>query len=223
MALDHAYNAAPNVLAYAADARTRDSSSPISHSRATTPELAAEAVLAAVSERTRLVLLDHVTSATALVLPVAEIVAALADRGDRDARRWRPCAGQAQQMMAWGEAGLGLPWLRRALTEAGIMMVDSHIAADAEGRKANLSALDGVLVGLTGAQGGLADTGTLALVSGPERGRLASLLPPVHIALLQHRNFIPPYPPFWRPIPLPPPRAATSFLSPAPAAPPILS
>jgi L-lactate dehydrogenase complex protein LldG len=103
---------------------------------------------------------------------------------------------QAERMMAWGETDLGLPWLRGALTAAGITMVDSYIAADADGRKANLSALDGVLVGLTGAQGGLADTGTLALVSGPERGRLASLLPPVHIALLSAQNLYPSLPAF---------------------------
>ena len=47
----------------------------------TTPEAARDAVLEATGERTRLVMLDHVTSPTALVLPVAEIVAALAERG----------------------------------------------------------------------------------------------------------------------------------------------
>ena len=81
VALDHAYNAASNALAHAADgadARLVRAHVPFP---ATTPEVAAEAVLAAVGERTRLVLLDHVTSATALVLPVAEIVAALANRG----------------------------------------------------------------------------------------------------------------------------------------------
>ena len=103
---------------------------------------------------------------------------------------------QAKQIIAWDGADLGLPWLRGALTEAGITMVDSHIAADADGRKANLSALDGIQVGLTGAQGGLADTGTLALVSGPGRGRLASLLPPVHIAVLSAQKLYPSLPTF---------------------------
>ncbi len=103
---------------------------------------------------------------------------------------------QVQQLMAWDEAGLGLPWLKGALTEAGITIVDSQIAAEAEGRKANMAALDGILVGLTGAQGGLADTGTLALVSGPGRGRLASLLPPVHIALLPAQKLFPALPAF---------------------------
>ncbi len=44
-------------------------------------EQAIEPILQAVSDRTRLVLLDHVTSQTGLVLPIAQIVAALNDRG----------------------------------------------------------------------------------------------------------------------------------------------
>lgn len=103
---------------------------------------------------------------------------------------------RAKQIMAWDEAGLGLPWLPGALTAAGIMLAKNHLAAEADGRKANLSALDGIRVGLTGAQGGLADTGTLALISGPGRGRLASLLPPVHIALLSAQKLYPSLPAF---------------------------
>jgi L-lactate dehydrogenase complex protein LldG len=103
---------------------------------------------------------------------------------------------QATQLMAWDKDSLGLPWLPNALTEAGMTLTDGHVAADAEGRKANLAALDGVLIGLTGAQGGLADTGSLALVSGPGRGRLASLLPPVHIALLPAQKLYPTLPAF---------------------------
>lgn len=39
--------------------------------------------------------------------------------------------------------------------------------------------------GLTGAQWGIAETGSLVLVSTDERHRLASLVPPVHVALLR--------------------------------------
>ncbi len=39
-------------------------------------------------------------------------------------------------------------------------------------------------VGVTGAQAAIAETGTLVLESERERHRLASLLPPVHIAIL---------------------------------------
>jgi isopenicillin-N epimerase len=78
---DHAYPAARNALAVAAErqgARLVTASIPYP---GTTPGSAVEAVLGAVGDRTRLVLIDHVTSATALVLPVAEIVEALAVRG----------------------------------------------------------------------------------------------------------------------------------------------
>jgi L-lactate dehydrogenase complex protein LldG len=43
-------------------------------------------------------------------------------------------------------------------------------------------------VGITGAQWGIAETGTLVLESGKERNRLASLVPPIHIALLEAKN-----------------------------------
>ncbi|NJN99533.1 MAG: LUD domain-containing protein [Anaerolineales bacterium] len=103
---------------------------------------------------------------------------------------------QASQILAWDEAGLGLPWLGEALNSAGITLTRHHLGVEGEERIADLAALDGVRVGLTGAQGGLADTGTLALVSGPGRGRLASLLPPVHIALLPRQKLYPSLPAF---------------------------
>lgn len=39
-------------------------------------------------------------------------------------------------------------------------------------------------VGLSGADAALAETGTIAVSSGPDRSRLATLLPPVHVALV---------------------------------------
>lgn len=46
-------------------------------------------------------------------------------------------------------------------------------------------------VGITGADFAVADTGTLVLLSAPEKPRLASLLPPVHIAVLKKENIVP--------------------------------
>jgi isopenicillin-N epimerase len=78
---DHEYNATRNVLEYAAAERgcrvvvaqvpfpTRG------------PEAVVEAVLSRVTARTRLAVLDHVTSQTALVLPIAELVRELEARG----------------------------------------------------------------------------------------------------------------------------------------------
>ena len=79
--LDHAYPAARNALqavADAAGARLITARIPFPDA---TPDAARAAVLEAVGPRTRLVMLDHVTSPTALVLPVSAIVAELAERG----------------------------------------------------------------------------------------------------------------------------------------------
>lgn len=44
--------------------------------------------------------------------------------------------------------------------------------------------------GISDADYGLADTGTLVLRATPEQGRLVSLLPPVHIAVLSRRRIL---------------------------------
>jgi L-lactate dehydrogenase complex protein LldG len=102
----------------------------------------------------------------------------------------------ARQIIAWDEADLEPPGLLAALAEAGIQRQESRLSADRAERQARLAELDDVPVGLSGAQGGLADTGSLALVSGSGRGRLASLLPPVHIALLPAQKLYPSLPAF---------------------------
>jgi L-lactate utilization protein LutC len=86
-------------------------------------------------------------------------------------------------VLAWDEADVGVAGLSAALREAGARLVDQQ-AAEGPGREACMAALGACEVGLTGADFGLADTGSLVLVSGEGRGRLASLLPPVHIAVL---------------------------------------
>lgn len=43
-------------------------------------------------------------------------------------------------------------------------------------------------LGVTGAQWGVAETGTLVLESDAERHRLASLVPPAHVAIIEARN-----------------------------------
>ena len=78
---DHGYNACRNVVDHAASetgAVVRIASLPFP---VVTPDAVVAAILAQVSEQTRLVLIDHVTSPTALVLPVERIVAPLEARG----------------------------------------------------------------------------------------------------------------------------------------------
>jgi isopenicillin-N epimerase len=78
---DHEYNAVRNAMEHVAQrggARVITAGVPFPIGSA---DEALEAVLSSVTPRTRLAVLDHVTSATALVLPVGRLVAELATRG----------------------------------------------------------------------------------------------------------------------------------------------
>jgi L-lactate dehydrogenase complex protein LldG len=93
----------------------------------------------------------------------------------------RHAAGAA---LAWDDEHLPLPGIRPALAEAGVQVLDATLPVEPAARTARLAELDRAAVGITGALAGLADTGSVALASGPGRGRIVSLLPPVHVALL---------------------------------------
>ena len=103
---------------------------------------------------------------------------------------------KAKRLIAWDETDLGLAGINAALAKAGLLIESDYMPFNSIEREERLAQLDGVIVGLTGADAGLADTGTLALISGPGRGRLASLLPPVHIALLPAQRLYPSLPTF---------------------------
>ncbi len=78
---NHGYNACRNVVDYIAgrsNARVVTAEIPFPlHS----PEEILQPVLAAVTERTRLAVLDHITSPTAVVFPIVELVRELKERG----------------------------------------------------------------------------------------------------------------------------------------------
>lgn len=78
---DHGYNACTNVARLVAErSGARVVVAPIPFPLASEDEVVA-AVLGAATERTRVALLDHVTSPTGLVLPLARLVKALDERG----------------------------------------------------------------------------------------------------------------------------------------------
>jgi L-lactate dehydrogenase complex protein LldG len=80
---------------------------------------------------------------------------------------------------------VGLP---TALVRAGIS-VDS-VTPDDMASSARREELASATIGLTGAEAALAETGSIVLASGPGRARLASLLPPVHVALVERRALV---------------------------------
>src|SRR4030095_5318657 len=97
----------------------------------------------------------------------------------------------AKRVLAWDEKWLNCDGLAGSLRAVGITLEPCWLARERVDRRQRLAELDDVGVGLTGAVAGLADTGSLALVSGPGRGRIASLLPPAHVAVLRADQIVP--------------------------------
>lgn len=91
----------------------------------------------------------------------------LADRGVR-------------RVTMWDEAHIPLAGITTLLEELGIARV--------QGDNAEVATAD---AGLTGADWAIAATGTLVLSSGPGKPRMASLLPPLHIAILTEDRLVP--------------------------------
>ena len=89
-----------------------------------------------------------------------------------------------REILAWEDADLPVQGLGEALRAEGYTRLIVDVPTDDAGRKTKLAELERAGAGLTGALAGLADTGTLALVTQPKQARLVSLLPPLHIALL---------------------------------------
>jgi L-lactate dehydrogenase complex protein LldG len=100
-------------------------------------------------------------------------------------------AHRAESFISWDDEHLGCPGLLAALSSRGLRRVTYDVSGDPERRAREVEALAGVGLGVTGAYAALADNGGLVLVSGPGRGRLASLLPPVHVAVVGARRLRP--------------------------------
>jgi L-lactate dehydrogenase complex protein LldG len=104
---------------------------------------------------------------------VVEIIAALFDAN----------ADQPRTAMVWDDAALPVPGLGEALARRGITVMRQRPGdlASSE-RRAELAT---ATIGVTGAIAALAETGSIVLASAPGRGRLASLLPLIHVAVVR--------------------------------------
>jgi L-lactate dehydrogenase complex protein LldG len=101
---------------------------------------------------------------------LAQVVAILMDAG-------------ADRVLTWAESELPVPGVHEVLHAHDMTTVETRVHSTTD-RKDILAALEDVRACITGADAAIAESGSIALVSGPGRGRLASLLPPLHIALL---------------------------------------
>ena len=95
---------------------------------------------------------------------------------------------QTTDILTWQSADLPVPGLLDALVAGGIRLVDTVLPHSEPGRTAALERVEKVTFGLTGADAGFAETGTVALTAGPGRPRLASLSVRTHVALLDARR-----------------------------------
>lgn len=89
-----------------------------------------------------------------------------------------------QQAITWADEDLPVKDIHELLFRAGVIRHVPDIARDPLLRRQQWRNLDTVRTGITGALGGLADTGSIIVASGQHRSRAASLLPETHIALL---------------------------------------
>lgn len=88
-------------------------------------------------------------------------------------------------LLAWSDEAIGVPGLGDALKARGITAVVPDIPQRGPEREAKLAELAALPLGLTGADAGLAETGSVIVATGPGRPRMASLLVPVHVAVLR--------------------------------------
>jgi L-lactate utilization protein LutC len=89
---------------------------------------------------------------------------------------------EAAAVLAWDFLHIPVKGLQKALEEADIAVV--HLDTHDEFRAESLAVAEQIRVGLTGADGAVATTGTLVVTSGPGKGRLPTVLPPVHLAVI---------------------------------------
>lgn len=90
----------------------------------------------------------------------------------------------AGSVLSWDEPELPTPGVLRRLLGDGLTWVDAQVPDEASARIEHQRAYDDVVLGLTGADAGLAESGSVVLTSGRGRPRMASVVPLVHVVLL---------------------------------------
>ena len=94
-----------------------------------------------------------------------------------------------ESALCWEPAEIPLPGVESVLQELNIHSADPQLGGF-ENRLERLQGLDPVQIGISGADAAIAESGTIVVVSGPGRARMASLLPPVHLAILPAERIV---------------------------------
>lgn len=93
-------------------------------------------------------------------------------------------AEPAAPVLAWPEAEIGLPGIDGLLASLGLMRLDGPRGG------VPLSRMADARVGITGVDAAIAESGTVIVGGGPGRGRLPSLLAPVHVAVVRRSQIV---------------------------------
>ena len=98
---------------------------------------------------------------------------------------------ETSTFIGWDDDYLPITDLNARLIAHGHKKHDLDIPAEQETRRDTHLGLSHIGIGLTGAMAALSDTGSLVVQCGAGRARLASLLPPVHIAVIRKQQLFP--------------------------------
>jgi L-lactate dehydrogenase complex protein LldG len=97
----------------------------------------------------------------------------------------------AEAWLGWESAELPVAGLAEALDAGGRVRLGDRVPEDGAGRIDHQMEYFDVVAGITGADAGLAESGSIVVETRRGRARMASLIPLVHIALLRRDAIVP--------------------------------
>lgn len=97
-------------------------------------------------------------------------------------------AAHVTHLLAWDFAHIPVSGLGDALRDAGVTTIFPDVRD--EFRAETLAHIEPAQAGLTGADAALATTGTLVVSTAPGRGRIPTVLPPLHIVVIEARQIV---------------------------------
>lgn len=97
---------------------------------------------------------------------------------------------QAISAITWDIQEIDLPGLEALFVQEGVKLLDGSAVNMRSNRVAHMQHLEAASICISGAEAGIAESGTVVLRSGGGRPRLASLLASVHIAVLRRSDIV---------------------------------